>query len=794
MTMRTQAAKPDDTDNGITSEDSMQAFERIEREEAELAEALVNEEVDDFYNAAGFTPSDTDEDERERPLSFETLNAKELTGVFEWKEDLVNITDLMSAPALERVREHLDIDGVFTEIWRTEFESAFETYLAVKAAWPDTKKAFNLQREHRVLLEDCASTFARLSKGEQASLSGHMRELRKAAGINTKEWEALVDEAAEPANGDTEATLAKVSEVLQVHTFTAKSVLAAYQDPYGRPTVMVNEFNEEDDTLTDFPTHTVATETMGCLAAASDLNLYKRSGVLGHLRSADEDGGMRFEKLTDKSVTGVISRGVGLARWRKVGRGLASELIIKPIATPPREIGNDLLTNQDYENVKPLNGIVTHPYLLDGQLHHAPGYHEETRLFYPETMGCELVYPESIDAAIALLRKALVDFKFEGEADFQNAIGLMLTPIIRHGLSDLPPMFNITAAKEGSGKSYLAKCLLSPTAGGEPTVTNLPPLPDEMRKQLFSMLMQAHAYIIADNVNSKKPLDSGVLASYVTERFQEARLLYQNTVQRVENQCTMIYTGSNVETTAEIVDRCVQIKLQAPTKRVADRDFQFDPLHELLIPKRGEYLGALCYLVQQWIDAGMPKNENARHRQREWAHAVGGILEVAGIADAFLMNDPAMRIASDPESVDWGHALQTIAETLGYDRVQSDYGFQIADVFNICSYPDEQFSGTGKNRKNTTPKSLNILGEWIAKKGAWASGDEHKRRTALGTLFREKIGGTHGGWSIQVQRGRRKGKAIFQLVIVGDVPPEPKRKAKPAKNTADEHPVDDIKF
>lgn len=666
--------------------------------------------------------------------------------------------------------DELDAAESSREQVNADIRNAFATSLtAFKTAAEQAQTAGTLDafREHgkESFLRETATAFAKLSKEDRAYQMGPVKPVLKHSKTTVREWDAIVaaqDEAAQRALDDAlaERTIGETRDALRTHA--PRMVEDNYEDDFNRPVVYANVYNPAKDRLAKLPSHRVATEVMTHLQAAEDINLYRRGGQLGMLREVDEDGSWGLEMLNDTSVHGVIERGVALVRHAWHGSGEQRRIITEEIVPPPPSIGTDILNHQDYRHVKPLRCILTHPYLSQGVLHNETGYNHETGIYYPESTACPLILPDSTDEAIALLRETLNEFPFTGEADFENALGLMLTPIIRHDLDALPPLFSITAGKAGSGKSYLAKCLIAPAAGREPSVMNLAHSREELRKELFSVLMKSHPYAIVDNVDPKKPLDSGELASYITERFHEQRVLFKQATAKVENRCTFVYTGNNVETTTELVDRSVQIKLVTAVKRVADRDFDCDILATQILPERGVYLGALYKLVQDWLDNGAPLDVDARHRQRDWAQTIGGILRTAGLGSHFLTNDAEMRRASNPEEVTLGNALHAIAWALGYERVTSDEGFTIKDIFEICSYTNAYY----EDGKHNPESGDDMLGEFFKD-----ARDNTQRAANLGRYLRQQNEKTFSsGWKFIVLPGRKKNAKRYRLIDCGVSP------------------------
>ena len=532
---------------------------------------------------------------------------------------------------------------------------------------------------------------------------------------------------------------------------------APFEDTLGRPPIYLTNYDDKTGAITEQPIHVVSEAVIDIFRETTRLNVYTRGGYLAQLRRED-DTLYKLRVLDKDSVQGVISRAGATVKHVYQGRGENRQVVYNPLAVPPRTLGADLLYNTTYEGVKTLEGIVTHPFVWEGELVTASGYHAPSGFYYPETAACPLITPDSTEDALKVWDEVMTAFPFVGDADKENALALALTPIVNATLMDLPPLFSITAAREGAGKSFLSKCLLAPLVGKEPAVTTLKQGQEEMQKTLFSMQMEAHSVAIFDNVNPKVPLDSGQLASFVTERYSEGRLLYKNEIKAVENRLVSVYTGSNVEVSAELADRIVQIKLEAPKKRVADRDFLFNPLKERLLPERGKYLGALCYLVKKWLDTGAKLDKMARHRQRDWAQTLGGILRANGRGAHFLTNDADMRKEANPEHVQFGHFLTAIVANLGEEKATADSGFAVSDVFLIASYKKSYY----EDGEHIPEEGDNMLGEYLVVK---SGSDDFQRKTALGKYLRQHRDKPFAGWKLE-DAGMRHKVRRWRLVKV----------------------------
>ena len=288
----------------------------------------------------------------------------------------------------------------------------------------------------------------------------------------------------------------------------------------------------------------------------------------------------------------------------------------------------------------------------------------------------------------------------------------------------------IVASSPGTGKSELAKSLAQVATGLIPPMSSISDSREELRKEIFSRLMSGSDICIFDNVDRNKPIDSGMLASLVSEPFHEGRPLHSNAIRIYENNMVSLYTGNNVQATFELVDRAYMIRLDSPPERSYQREFTHESLDTYIQENRPKLLGSLIFMVQKWIDEGSPLSEH-RHRMRHWAKAIGGILEINGLGEHFLDNNIQFRRSADSESAPWARAFGLIYEEFGDDP------FTINDIFKIVSYAD------AIDEPNEDARGDNILGAEIT------GNNSKNRKVSIGKRFRSRIGQTLGEYRLK---------------------------------------------
>ena len=481
--------------------------------------------------------------------------------------------------------------------------------------------------------------------------------------------------------------------------------------------------------------------------------LVTHGGNLGVFRESESS--VTFEIVKSDGALGIISRNVAVRETKRRASNLNGEtqyyLTHNYLPQAPKWLADDILNNQVYSGIPVFRGVVRHPYLFEGKIIDDTGFNKTTGFMREPTSVVDLVRPASKEDCIALLRDELLcDFPFSSEADFENALSIALTLFVRTDFesSEMPPLFAINAASPGTGKSELAMALTTILLGESPAVSAIPDSKEEIRKALFSNLLEGKQYCIFDNVDPNQPIDSGMLASIVSQPKHTGRILGANKTANLENRMSCIYTGNNIQATPELVDRGILIQLESPAQRSHERDFKHLNLSSHIISHRGEYLGALAFMIENWIKEERPRSEH-RHRMRHWAGTIGGILEVNGLGKHFLSNNKQFRVQADSESPQIARAFSAIYAQLG------EKPWTIEDIFTIISYKQHYYH----NGAHYPAEGENLLGDFITGR------DDQGRARSAGVAMKKRIGQTLNGFKLETA-GTFRNRNLFKLVQV----------------------------
>jgi len=275
-----------------------------------------------------------------------------------------------------------------------------------------------------------------------------------------------------------------------------------------------------------------------------------------------------------------------------------------------------------------------------------PGWHDG--VYYDEPPELHGVTP---GGNWGVLDDILVDFPFQDDADQQNFISLLLTPMIRPAVLGNVPMFLIKSSLPRTGKTKLAEQVTGGIYLGEETpAMQWSSNEDERDKRILSILKQGDTILHVDNVAAY--MDSPALASLVTSKFYQGRVLGQSQMMRLENSLTVVATANNPRATGEIVKRVVPITLQPEDDAPELRDnFKHRHLFEHILKRRPKVWSVMMGLVEEWKQAGRPSTKMKMGGFEGWISAMSGIMHLAN-ADKWMSNWRAWVRETDPEGED----------------------------------------------------------------------------------------------------------------------------------------------
>ena len=404
-------------------------------------------------------------------------------------------------------------------------------------------------------------------------------------------------------------------------------------------------------------------ETILTLLVQQQTPLYVRHGQLVRIQ-CKEDGTPSIETLTDTALKGILLRATNFVKLTMRGARHVD---------PPDILVKDLLARGTWP-FAPLETMVEFPvFRPDGTLVDQPGYDAATRLAYLPSPQLHIppipAEPSADDIvkALALLDEAIGEFPYADEASHANALGLLLTPIIRHAIPGQVPLALIDATRPGTGKSLLAETVAMIATGRKAAMIIAPYDDNEWRKRIASTLAEGATIIVIDNLKAK--LEAASLDATLTSSIVKERILGQSKNGMYPQRATWMATGNNIQIGGDLPRRVYWIRMDANTAKPWTRGGFTHDLDTWVPAHRGELIAALLTLARAWYAAGKPEAGVPRLGNfQSWANTVGGILAHCWV-EGFLGNLNALYEQADEEAAQWAAFLHAWHDTYQDDAV-----------------------------------------------------------------------------------------------------------------------------
>lgn len=393
---------------------------------------------------------------------------------------------------------------------------------------------------------------------------------------------------------------------------------------------------------------------------------------------------------------GVLARRDG-AGMEPVTEGVLADLISEAaacVATSskgdaafawPDSLTSKAVLSSRAANFAPLERVSEAPFVrADGTICQTSGYDEASRTYLLLDEAAEAIeIPEEpteddVRSAVKLLTGEWLGDLFDAmpeDADQANALGLVLTPLIR-GLVPLAPLAVVDGLQMGVGKNLLADVVAIFATGRAAN-----PLPysrddEENRKVITSSFRAGHELFVFDEAHV---IEGRNLARALTGLSWSDRVLGVSNMAEYPNRITWVALGNNVAVNGDMARRVYRIRLSPATANPQDRSadsFRHPDLKRWTHEHRAELLAAALTIVRAWF-ADPDRQESAAGRRfgsfEPWGGMVGGILDRAGVP-GFLANLVEWRSETDYETAYWADHFAWLRRTFG------DAEFSTADV------------------------------------------------------------------------------------------------------------------
>lgn len=484
--------------------------------------------------------------------------------------------------------------------------------------------------------------------------------------------------------------------------------------------------------------------------------IFRRSDTLIRI-SVDEQGRPYTETLGESHFRGELARCCNFMRL--TGQG-DSEVPI----SPPIDIVRDGLTRPSEWQFPPLLGITEVPVLRpDGTILTKPGYDEATKLYYYPSPDLEIPQiPENptlaqLKEAAMLAIEPVLDFPFDTEASWANAIGTMFAPILRPMINSPVPLALFDKPQQGTGASLLAE-IVSTVATGRPAAMMTAPEDDAAwKKAITSLLLKGQLVATVDNVEGD--LYAPSFAALLTLVIWQDRILGQSKLIDFPHRTVWIATGNNIHLKGDLPRRCIWSRMDAHVARPWLRNlkqFTHPELREWVTNNRGSILAAILTIARAWTLAGKPVPEGIPilGGYEAYCRIIGGVLGFMGV-QGFMGNLDDMYNLTDTESPQWASFFEAWYETLGGEAITAA---------QLVSYINDY-----QDLKDSLPDALAYIME-----GRKDGRDSKNYGVRLGQRLAKKLGVQYPNGYTLKRAGTKKRAVTWQIVRLEAATTSPK--------------------
>lgn len=303
------------------------------------------------------------------------------------------------------------------------------------------------------------------------------------------------------------------------------------------------------------------------------------------------------------------------------------------------------------------------------------GWDEEARLFCYDEVGFETDW--TMAKAMEVIEDFCGEFLFAEKQDgrlwenrsFLVHVAAMLGVFARRMMpaGTVRPLVFYIANEQGSGKSLLVAMVLG-ACFGHASSTDLPMSSKGLNQEKFTALLETVAqsmkeYLWLDDV--PPAVFSNSLNRFTTAAAHTGRKYGGNDEMfEVSNVTQTFLTGNNVETSRDLLQRCLVCELflsvDSQTRPIKRRVTE---LWFYQAEQRTRLLSALWTFVRNWIESGSHPGSFAHGRAADWSQLVGGFLEAAGVAvNPWVV--PDLPMGGDRETEEWKRLLVALADEL----------------------------------------------------------------------------------------------------------------------------------
>lgn len=377
--------------------------------------------------------------------------------------------------------------------------------------------------------------------------------------------------------------------------------------------------------------------------------VFQRNGVLCEVVSAERTW---IHELEVSRVADLASQAAEFVRTDEK-KGSVLQVV-------PEQVPRWLHARRQHPGVRVLSAVTTAPiFLANGTTLQDRGYNADACVWLEPTVTVDVPDEPTREDARAAVRRfedLLSDFTFATRGDFSSWMAALLSPLVKSATRNAPaPLFLISAAAAGSGKSLLAEVLAQIVTGGPLELRPYNPKdPSEWGKRITSYVKAAEPYGVFDNV--RNGIGDALLDALITSPAWSDRQLGASDAPALPNVTTWIATGNNLEAEGDTVRRVLQIRLEVLVEKPQERgNWKHDLVGGYALEHRAELLSAALVILRAYHVAGRPPQKLAPWTFGAWSRLVRGALVWAGCEDPFTTQARAQAELNEGEheAHDW---------------------------------------------------------------------------------------------------------------------------------------------
>jgi hypothetical protein len=294
-----------------------------------------------------------------------------------------------------------------------------------------------------------------------------------------------------------------------------------------------------------------------------------------------------------------------------------------------------------------------------GHIVKIPGYDQQSGYYYKPEIDIDIpgeCSDQHVSEAIRLIDDMLVDFPFKKNADYANALALLLLPFVRGAIRGATPLHLIEAAREGTGKGLLNDLFHIIWTNAPAPLSSLADNDEEVRKSLTSALEHMPLSITYDNV---RYINSAQLEKAITAQHWSDRVIGTGRIADVPVYTIWIATGNNVSVSGDMPRRVVPIRLVADCEQPALRnDFRHSDIVQWTYDHRVQLIQACLTIIQYGLSSNARVTTPRLGSFTKYCTVMSKILASCGI-DTFLEN-AIQKIEGDNERINMWRAFFTL--------------------------------------------------------------------------------------------------------------------------------------